>query len=56
MLQGFQLTHSLGGGTGSGMGTLLMSKIREEYPERIMTTYSVMPSPKVAERTVQRLL
>merc|ERR1712106_618553 len=31
-LQGFQLTHSLGGGTGSGMGTLLISKIREEYP------------------------
>merc|ERR1712071_454644 len=30
-LQGFQLTHSLGGGTGSGMGTLLISKIREEY-------------------------
>lgn len=24
-LQGFQLTHSLGGGTGSGMGTLLVS-------------------------------
>jgi tubulin beta len=33
-LQGFQLTHSLGGGTGSGMGTLLLSKIREEYPDR----------------------
>lgn len=28
-LQGFQLAHSLGGGTGSGMGTLLLSKIRE---------------------------
>nr|KAF6408332.1 tubulin beta 4B class IVb [Molossus molossus] len=37
-LQGFQLTHSLGGGTGSGMGTLLISKVREEYPDRIMTT------------------
>jgi len=39
-LQGFQLTHSLGGGTGSGMGTLLISKIREEYPDRIMNSYS----------------
>ena len=37
-LQGFQLAHSLGGGTGSGMGTLLISKIREEYPDRIMNT------------------
>lgn len=33
-LQGFQLTHSLGGGTGSGMGTLLISRIREELPDR----------------------
>lgn len=49
-LQGFQLTHSLGGGTGSGMGTLLISKIREEYPDRIMNTYSVVPSPKVIMR------
>ena len=46
-LQGFQLTHSLGGGTGSGMGTLLISKVREEFPDRIMNSYSVVPSPKV---------
>ena len=46
-LQGFQITHSLGGGTGSGMGTLLISKIREEYPDRMMCTFSVFPSPKV---------
>ena len=26
-LQGFQLCHSLGGGTGAGMGTLLISKV-----------------------------
>ncbi|XP_065722603.1 tubulin beta-1 chain isoform X3 [Drosophila suzukii] len=46
-LQGFQLAHSLGGGTGSGLGTLLISKIREEYPDRIMNSFSVVPSPKV---------
>lgn len=46
-MQGFQLTHSLGGGTGSGMGTLLIAKIREEYPDRVMATFSVVPSPKV---------
>ena len=28
---GFQVCHSLGGGIGFGMGTLLISKIREEY-------------------------
>merc|ERR1711939_917279 len=47
-LQGFQLCHSLGGGTGAGMGTLLISKIREEYPDRVMLTFSVVPSPKVS--------
>ena len=52
-LQGFQITHSLGGGTGSGMGTLLISKIREEYPDRIMTTFSVVPSPKVSDTVVE---
>ena len=53
MLQGFQLTHSMGGGTGSGMGTLLVSKIREDYPDRIMSTYSVIPSPKVSDTVVE---
>ncbi|KAI5931351.1 Tubulin beta-4A chain [Manis javanica] len=52
-LQGFQLTHSLGGGTGSGMGTLLISKIREEFPDRIMNTFSVVPSPKVSDTVVE---
>lgn len=52
-LQGFQVTHSLGGGTGSGMGTLLLSKIKEEYPERMLATYSVLPSPKVSETVTE---
>lgn len=52
-LQGFQITHSLGGGTGSGMGTLLISKIREEYPDRMMATFSVFPSPKVSDTVVE---
>ncbi|GAM25142.1 hypothetical protein SAMD00019534_083170, partial [Acytostelium subglobosum LB1] len=47
-LQGFQVTHSIGGGTGSGMGTLLISRIREDYPDRMMCTFSVVPSPKVS--------
>jgi tubulin beta len=50
---GFQITHSLGGGTGAGMGTLLISKIREEYPDRMMCTYSVVPSPKVSDTVVE---
>ncbi|KAG2601411.1 hypothetical protein PVAP13_5KG590000 [Panicum virgatum] len=52
-LQGFQVCHSLGGGTGSGMGTLLISKVREEYPDRMMLTFSVFPSPKVSDTVVE---
>ncbi|KAJ7069895.1 tubulin beta chain [Mycena amicta] len=52
-LQGFQVTHSLGGGTGAGLGTLLLSKVREEYPDRMMCTFSVVPSPKVSDTVVE---
>ena len=52
-LQGFQVTQSLGGGTGSGLGSLLMSKIREEYPDRMMSAFAVMPSPKVSNVVVE---
>jgi tubulin beta len=30
-----------------------MSKIREQYPDRIMSTFSVMPSPKVSDVVVE---
>ena len=43
-LHGFQMMHSLGGGTGSGFGTLALDKIREEYPGRISASFSVIPS------------
>lgn len=52
-LQGFQLTHSLGGGTGSGMGTLLLSKIKEEFPDRMIMTYSVFPSASVSDTVTE---
>ena len=35
------------------MGTLLISKIREEYPDRVMCTFSVFPSPKVSDTVVE---
>jgi len=51
--QGFQICHSLGGGTGSGMGTLTLLKLRDAYPDRIMCTFSVYPSPKVSDTVVE---
>ncbi|KAF9550038.1 beta-tubulin 2 tubb2 [Agrocybe pediades] len=52
-LQGFQILHSLGGGTGAGLGSLMLNKLREEYPDRMMATFSVLPSPKVSETVVE---
>lgn len=52
-IQGFQVTHLLGGGTGSGMGILLISKVREEYLDKIIETFSVFPSPKVSDTVVK---
>merc|ERR1739846_149209 len=51
--QGFQVCHSLGGGTGSGMGTLVLLKLRDAYPDRILATFSVYPSPKVSDTVVE---
>ena len=52
-LQGFQVAHSLGGGTGSGLGTLLLTRIKEEFPDRMLSTYSVLPSPKVSDTVTE---
>lgn len=52
-LLGFQITHSLGGGTGSGLGSLLISKLREQYPDKVMTTFSVVPSTRVSDAAVE---
>jgi hypothetical protein len=37
--------YSVGGGTGAGMATLLMSQTQEMYPNRTMCMYSVVLSP-----------
>lgn len=52
-LQGFQICHSLGGGTGSGMGSLLCCKLHEEYPDVITNSFSIVPSPKVSDTVVE---
>ena len=52
-LQGFQMFHSLGGGTGSGLGTLILNLLREEYPDRIFSSISILPSPKVSDIVVE---
>jgi tubulin beta len=35
------------------MGTLLIAKVREEYLDRMMCTFSVFPSPKMSDTVVE---
>ena len=50
---GDEVRSSLGGVTGPGMGTLLISNIGEEYPDRMILTFSVFPFPKVSDTVVE---
>eukprot|EP00775_Hariotina_reticulata_P006380 gene6380-6612_t len=43
-LQGFLLLHSLGGGTGSGLGTYLLGLMEEEFPDVFRFSAPVFPS------------
>jgi len=42
-LQAFQIMHSLGGGTGSGLGTLLLERLSEDYADKLSFTFSILP-------------
>ena len=37
------MMHSLGGGTGSGFGSLLIDKLSQEYSDKILFNFSVYP-------------
>jgi tubulin gamma len=43
-LEGFVLTHSIAGGTGSGMGSYLLERLNDHFPKKLIQTYSVFPS------------
>jgi len=43
-LEGFVLTHSIAGGTGSGMGSYLLERLADHFPKKIVQTYSVFPN------------
>jgi hypothetical protein len=52
-LGGFILTHSVGGGTGSGFGSRIIRTLRERYPKVPIMTFSIFPSPKISETVVE---
>jgi len=50
---GFKFFHSMGGGTGSGLTSLLSVKLKEEFQDRITTAYSIYPSQIVSDVVVE---
>ena len=47
-LQGFMMFQSVGGGTGSGFGSLLLEKLDIDYHKSNRLEFSVIPSPTVS--------
>ena len=43
-LEGFVMTHSIAGGTGSGFGSFLLEAMNDRYPKKLIQTYSVSPN------------
>lgn len=43
-LEGFCMTHSIAGGTGSGMGSYLLELLADRYPKKLLQTFSVFPN------------
>ena len=43
-LEGFVLTHSIAGGTGSGLGSYLLENLNDRFPKKLIQTYSVFPN------------
>ena len=52
--QRFQITYLRGGGTGSGLATLLLIKMKDNYSDRVPPRFSVCPSPKVSDVVVEQ--
>ena len=43
-MEGFVMTHSCAGGTGSGFGSFTLEALNDRYPKKLIQTYSVFPA------------
>lgn len=47
-LQGFLVFSAVGGGTGSGLGSLLLERLSVEYGKKSKLGFTIYPSPQVS--------
>lgn len=52
-LQGFMVFNAVGGGTGSGLGSLLLERLSAEYGKTLKLGFTLFPSPKVSTAVVE---
>ena len=52
-LQGFLVFHSVGGGTGSGLGSLLLERLSVDYGKKSKLGFTVLPAPQVSTAVVE---
>ncbi|KAL2923920.1 Tubulin alpha-1 chain [Bienertia sinuspersici] len=52
-LQGFLVFNAVGGGTGSGFGSLLLERLSVEYGKKSKLGFSIYPSPQVSTAVVE---
>lgn len=52
-LQGFLVFHSVGGGTGSGFGSLLLERLSVDYGKKSKLDFCVFPSPQISTSVVE---
>lgn len=46
-LQGFIVSNAVGGGTGSGLGSLLLERLSVDYGKKSKLGFTIYPSPQV---------
>jgi len=52
-LQGFFVFHSVGGGTGSGFGSLLLERLSVDYGKKSKLDFCIYPSPQISTAVVE---
>ena len=52
-LQGFMIFNSIGGGTGAGMGSLLLERLSVDYGKKSKLGFNVYPSPQISTAVVE---
>lgn len=52
-LQGFVIYHATGGGTGSGLGALLLERLSIDFGKKAKLSFAITPAPQVANAVVE---